>query len=184
MPTGKFNAFTIGQVVARLMPEETIISDDGATSSLGVVGGSANARPHDHLALTGGSIGQGMPLAVGCAIACPDRKVLSLSGDGSAMYTLQALWTQAREKLDVTTIVFANRAYKILGVELARVGAGEAGPKAREMISLDDPALDWVRLAQGMGVEASRAETLEAFADQFASAMNGKGPRLIEVVIA
>jgi acetolactate synthase-1/2/3 large subunit len=116
-------------------------------------------------------------------VACPDRKVISVQGDGGAMYTLQALWTQAREKLDVTTVIFANRSYAILNVELMRVGAS-GGTKARSMLDLHDPTLDWVKLAEGLGVAASRAETREAFADQFASALRERGPRLIEAVIA
>jgi acetolactate synthase-1/2/3 large subunit len=133
--------------------------------------------------LTGGSIGQGLPLATGAAVACPERKVVCLSGDGGAMYTIQALWTQAREKLDVTTVLFANRSYAILNIELARVGAGNPGPRALSMLDLHNPDIDFVALAQAMGVEASRASTLESFADQFAAAMAARGPRLIEVVI-
>jgi acetolactate synthase-1/2/3 large subunit len=139
--------------------------------------------PHDHLALTGGSIGQGIPLATGAAVACPDRKVVCLQGDGGAMYTLQALWTQARERLDVVTVIFANRSYSILNIELARVGAGNPGPKALSMLDLHNPELDWVRLAGGMGVEASRAETIADFEAQFASAIAARGPRLIEAVL-
>jgi acetolactate synthase-1/2/3 large subunit len=148
-----------------------------------VLAAAATAPPHVHLPLTGGSIGQGLPVAAGAAVACPDRKVLCITGDGSGAYTPQALWTMARERLDVTTVVFANRSYKILGVELGRVGAGEPGPKANSMIELRDPTMDWVSLAQGFGVEASRADTIEAFEAQFADAMAGRGPRLIEAVI-
>jgi acetolactate synthase-1/2/3 large subunit len=183
LPSGKFNAYTIGQAIAHLMPEGTILSDDGATSSGGTIEASINARPHDHLTLTGGAIGQGIPLAVGAAVACPDRKVVTLTGDGSAMYTVQALWTQAREKLDVTTVVFANRSYKILNVELGRVGVSAAGPKAARLLDLRDPELDWVGLAQAMGVEATRAVTIAQFIDQFRAAMNSSGPRLIEARI-
>ena len=122
-------------------------------------------------------------MATGAAVACPDRKVVCLNGDGGAMYTLQALWTQAREKLDVTTVIFANRSYAILNVELMRVGAENPGPKALSLFDLHNPELNWVSLAHGMGVEASRAVTAEEFADQFASAMKGRGPRLIEAVI-
>jgi acetolactate synthase-1/2/3 large subunit len=182
-PSGKFNAFTIGQAIARHLPEGAIISDDAATSSAQVLAAAATAPPHVHLPLTGGSIGQGLPVAAGAAVACPDRKVLCITGDGSGAYTPQALWTMARERLDVTTVVFANRSYKILGVELGRVGAGEPGPKANSMIELRDPTMDWVSLAQGFGVEASRADTIEAFEAQFADAMAGRGPRLIEAVI-
>jgi len=133
--------------------------------------------------LTGGSIGQGLPVATGAAVACPDRKVVCLHGDGGAMYTLQSLWTQAREKLDVTTVIFANRSYAILNIELARVGAENPGPRALSMLDLHNPELDWVSLARGMGVEATRAATAEDFADQFAGAMKTRGPRLIEAVI-
>ena len=144
---------------------------------------AANIEPHDHLALAGGAIGQGIPVATGAAVACPNRKVVCLHGDGGAMYTLQALWTQAREALDVTTVIFANRSYAILNIELARVGASEAGPKALSMLDLHNPELDWTKLASGMGVEASRVTSVEEFARQFASAMNDRGPRLIEVVL-
>ena len=182
-PSGKLDQFNAGQIIAAHLPENAIISDEAATSGLGPAISTANAAPHDHLALTGGAIGQGLPVATGAAVACPDRKVVCLHGDGGAMYTLQALWTQARERLDVTTVIFANRSYAILNVELARVGAENPGPKALSMLDLHNPELNWVHLAQGMGVEASRAETAEEFADQFASAMKGKGPRLIEAMI-
>jgi len=182
-PSGAFNQFTIGQAIARHLPEGAIISDEGATSSGGTALATITAPPHDHLSLTGGSIGQGIPLATGAAVACPDRKVVCLQGDGGAMYTLQALWTQARERLDVVTVIFANRSYSILNIELARVGAGNPGPTALSMLDLHNPELDWVRLAGGMGVEASRSETIEAFAAQFASAIAGRGPRLIEAVL-
>jgi acetolactate synthase-1/2/3 large subunit len=182
-PSGKFNAFTIGQAIARRLPEGAILSDDGATSSAPVLAATATARPHVHLPLTGGSIGQGLPVAAGAAVACPDRKVVCLTGDGSGAYTLQALWTMARERLDVTTVVFANRAYKILGVELGRVGGGIPGAKANSMIELRDPVMDWVALANGLGVEAGRAESIEGFETLFADAMAGRGPRLIEAAI-
>ena len=140
------------------------------------------AARHDWLSLTGGAIGQGLPVATGAAVACPDRKVVSLEGDGSAMYTVQALWTQARENLDVTTIILANRSYAILNVELARLGVGNPGEKARSVLSIDAPTLDWVKLAEAQGVEASRANTAEAFYDQLAAAFAQRGPRLIEAV--
>ena len=122
-------------------------------------------------------------MATGAAVACPDRKVIGLQADGSGMYTVQGLWTQARERLDVVTIVFANRLYKILHGELQNVGAGTPGENARRMLDLDDPALDWVRIAGGMGVEAARADTAEAFFDLLRSAMSRKGPFLIEAVV-
>jgi len=179
----KFNQHTIGQVIARHLPEGAIISDEGATSGAGTAIATATAAPHDHLALTGGSIGQGLPVATGAAVAAPHAKVVCVHGDGGAMYTLQALWTQAREKLDVTTVIFANRSYAILNIELARVGAGNPGPKALSMLDLHNPSLDWVQLAQGMGVEASRAASIRDFESQFESAMKQRGPRLIEVVL-
>ena len=181
-PTSGFNQYTVGQVIARHLPQGAILADEGATSSGGTQLATAAAAPHDHLSLTGGSIGLGIPLATGAAVACPDRKVICLQGDGGAMYTLQALWTQAREKLDVTTVIFANRSYAILNIELARVGARNVGPRALSMLDLHNPELDFVRLAQGMGVEASRADTIEAFDSQFSAAMSQGGPRLIEVV--
>ena len=119
---------------------------------------------------------------MGAAVACPDRKLVSLEGDGSAMYTLQALWTQARENLDVTTIILANRSYAILNVELARLGVSEPGEKARSVLGIDPPTLDWVKLAEAQGVEASRATTAEAFHDQLVASFSQRGPRLIEAV--
>ena len=183
LPTGPLNPQTAGQVIAHYLPSGAIISDEGATAGGGMHRYAANIEPHDHLALAGGAIGQGIPVATGAAVACPDRKVICLHGDGGAMYTLQALWTQAREALDVTTVIFANRSYAILNIELARVGAGNAGPKAFSMLDLHNPELDWVKLASGMGVEASRATSVEEFATQFASAMKHRGPHLIEVVL-
>jgi len=183
LPTGALDQFTIGQVIGHYLPEGAIISDEAATSGIGAAIYTANAAPHDHLALTGGSIGMGLPVATGAAVACPDRKVICLHGDGGAMYTLQALWTQAREKLDVTTVIFANHSYAILNIELMRVGAENPGPKALSMLDLRNPELNWVQLAQGMGVEATRAQTLDEFKAQFADAMKQRGPRLIEAMI-
>ncbi len=183
LPSGNFDQFSIGQVIAHYLPENAIVSDEAATNGIGTAIATVKAAPHDHLSLTGGSIGQGLPLATGAAVACPDRKVVCLHGDGGAMYTVQALWTQAREKLDVTTVIFANHSYAILNVELARVGASNPGPRALSMLDLHNPELDFVSLARGMGVEATRAGTIEEFAAQFASAMASKGPRLIEAVL-
>jgi len=182
-PAGGLNQFSIGQIIGALLPENVIVSDEAATSGLGIAFATATAPAHDHLGLTGGSIGQGVPLATGAAVACPHRKVLALQGDGGGMYTLQALWTQAREKLDVTTVIFANRSYAILNIELSRVGAGTPGAQALSMLDLHNPELDWCLLARGMGVEASRATTTEEFHAQFADAMKTRGPRLIEVVL-
>ena len=181
--SGKFNAQSIGQAIAHVLPEGAILSDDGATSSGRVLTATSACPPHTHLALAGGAIGQGLPLAAGAAVASPDRKVICLTGDGSGMYTVQALWTMARERLDVTTVVFANRSYKILNIELERVGAEPAGPKALAMLDLSNPELNWSAVARAMGVESSRANTVESFSDQFAAAMRSSGPRLIEAVI-
>jgi acetolactate synthase-1/2/3 large subunit len=183
IPRGRLNPLTAGQVIAHYLPNGAIISDEGSTAGGGVHQFAANIEPHDHLGLTGGAIGQGIPVATGAAVACPDSKIVCLEGDGSGMYTLQALWTQARESLDVTTVIFANRSYAILNIELARVGAGDPGPRAFSMLDLHNPELDWVKLASGMGVEASRATSVGEFATQFESAMQNRGPRLIEVVV-
>jgi acetolactate synthase-1/2/3 large subunit len=183
LPGGKLTALAVAQAMAHLTPEHTIMSDESATSGFPLAMMMAKARPYDHLALTGGSIGQGLPLAVGAAIACPDRKVICPHGDGGAAYTLQALWTMAREKLDVTTVIFANRSYAILNIELMRVGATGAGPKALSMLDLHNPELNWQSIASGLGVEASRATTAEEFNAQYASAMQQRGPRLIEALI-
>ncbi|MEA2755535.1 MAG: acetolactate synthase large subunit [Aliidongia sp.] len=183
LPTGRLSSGSAGAIIAHFLPEHAILSDEAATCSLPVAIHTMKAAPHDHLALTGGSIGQGVPVGTGAAVACPDRKIVCLQGDGGAMYTLQALWTQARERLDVTTVIFANRAYSILNVEMVRVGAENPGPKALSMFDLRNPELNWVSLAHGMGVDASRAETVEEFAAQFSAAMRERGPRLIEVIL-
>ena len=178
------DGFAVGRSIARHLPEGSIISDEGGTAGGGSQIALATAAPHDALSLTGGSIGQGLPVATGAAVAANGaRKVVCLHGDGGAMYTVQSLWTQARENLDVTTVIFANRSYAILNIELQRTGAGPAGEKARAMLDLSNPALDWVQIAGGMGVEAVRVETAEAFEAAFASAMRQKGPRLIEAVV-
>jgi acetolactate synthase-1/2/3 large subunit len=170
-------------VIARNLPRDAVISDDGATSSAPVLAALATAERHVHLPLTGGSIGQGLPVAVGAAVACPDRKVICLTGDGSGLYMPQALWTMAREKLDVITVVFANRAYKILSVEMGRVGVEEPGPVAKAMFDIGTPAIDWVALGSAFGVQSSRATTIAEFAEQFEAAARGSGPHLIEAVL-
>ena len=182
-PTGKLNAFSVGQAIARLLPDNAIISDEAATSGLGANHFMLQACPHDHLALTGGAIGQGIPVGTGAALACPGRKVICLQGDGGAMYTLQALWTQARERLDVINIIFANHSYGILNVELMRVGALNPGPTALSMLDLSNPKLDWLKLSEGMGVPAYRATNIEEFCKYFEHSTQNDGPHLIEVVI-
>jgi len=183
LPRGALTPEAIARALARLMPENAIVCDESVTSGRDFFRHTEGAAPHDFLQLSGGAIGVGLPLALGAAIACPDRKVVLLQADGSGMYTLQALWTQAREAADLVTIVFANRRYAILHAELRAVGAGAAGRNAGRMLDLDDPELDWVRLAGGMGVEAARAETAEAFADLLAAALARRGPFLIEAVL-
>jgi acetolactate synthase I/II/III large subunit len=183
LPTGKLDAIIAAQVIGHLLPEQAIISNEANTSGIGLGAATAYAAPHDHLALTGGSIGQGIPVATGAAVACPGRKVVCLQGDGGAMYTVQALWTQARENLDVTTVIFANHSYAILNIELMRVGVDQAGPKALSTLDLHNPALDWLSLGAGLGVETSRARTVEEFTGQFGRAMREHGPRLIEVAL-
>lgn len=181
---GELSADTVAQSVAAYLPEGAIVSDEAATSGLSLGPFTAGAPPHDWLSITGGAIGQGLPVGVGAAVACPDRKVLCLQADGSAMYTLQALWTMARENLDVTVVIYSNREYRILQIELDRVGGGDPGPKAMGMLDIGQPELDFVSLARGMGVEAVRVDSIEAFNKHFASAMAERGPRLIDVPIA
>jgi acetolactate synthase I/II/III large subunit len=168
--------------IAALLPDGAIVIDESITTGRRFFKPSHTARPHDWLQNMGGSIGIGLPLAAGAAVACPDRKVICLQADGSGMYTLQALWTLAREELDVTVLVFANRSYAILKGELVNVGAQDAGPKALSMLDLSRPDLDWVSLARGMGVPAVRAENMDAFNRAFAARLAAPGPYLIEIV--
>ncbi|HEY2008488.1 MAG TPA: acetolactate synthase large subunit [Rhizomicrobium sp.] len=177
------DANAMGAIIARLMPDDAILSDDSLTAGMGLHNSLKHGPTHDWLLLTGGAIGDAPPIAVGAALACPGRKVIAVTGDGAAMYSLQSLWTMARERLDVVTIVCANRTYNILNIELKRVGAQNPGPKTLAMLDLHDPVLDFVKMAEGLGVEASRAETTTEFAAQFADAMATRGPRLIEAVL-
>jgi acetolactate synthase I/II/III large subunit len=183
LPDGDLTAETAAAVIGALLPEGAIVSDEAVTSSLFLPAATAGAPAHDWLTLTGGAIGQGLPLAAGAAIACPGRPVIALEADGSAMYTIPALWTYAREGLDITTVIFSNRQYAILAMELHRVGAA-AGEAARSLLDLSRPALDFTSLAAGMGVPASRATTAGEFAAQFGKALAEPGPHLIEAVIA
>jgi len=182
-PHGALDGSSIGAAIGSLLPEGAIVCDEANTSGLFALGATAGAPRHDWLCLTGGAIGQGLPLATGAAVACPDRPVLCLEADGSAMYTLQSLWTQAREGLDVTTVIFNNRSYAILAIELGRVGATPPGPRALDMFDLGRPVLDFVALAQAMGVPASRATTAEEFTTQLERALHARGPALVEAVI-
>lgn len=182
-PEGLLTPTAIGQSLTLLMPENAIVSDEAATCGLGIFPATEHAPPHDWLMLTGGAIGQGLPLSLGASVACPDRKVIALQADGSGMYTVQALWTMARENTDVTVVIMNNKSYAILNIELARVGAGQATPKTLSMLDLSRPDIDWVSLSEGMGVPATRAATAEEFHVQFAAAMAAKGPRLIEAMV-
>ncbi len=174
---------SLGELLAALIPEHAIVLDEAVSSGRGFDRATHAAAPHDWLTGMGGSIGFALPAAVGAAIAAPQRKVIVLTGDGSAMYTLQALWTMAREGLDVTVVVFANRAYQILRGEFAGVGAGVPGSRANDMLMLDRPELDWVAMSRGMGVPASRVNTAASFAQAWRAAMAERGPALIEAVM-
>lgn len=183
-PRGRLTAAKVCKAVGHLLPERAIVVDEAITSGLLLGTMTAGGPRHDLLTLTGGAIGQGLPNAVGAAIACPDRPVLALVGDGSAMYTIQALWTMAREGLDVTAIVFNNASYSVLNVELERVGADvTVGSKAKAQLDLHGPVLDFCRLAQGMGVHAARADTAEDFCKALEYALAQPGPHLIEAVV-
>ncbi len=183
LPTGPLTADGVCQAVGALLPDGAIVSDEGNTSGLFAAGHTAGAPAHDWLCLTGGAIGQGLPVALGAAVAAPDRRVIALQADGSAMYTLQAWWTMAREQLDVVTILFNNSSYAVLNMELGRVGAEAGGPKAKEMLDLHHPNLDFVALATGMGVPATRATTAEEFVDQLRTALATPGPTVIEAIV-
>lgn len=181
--SGRLDAAGIGAVVANLLPEDAIVSDEAATAGLALFPMTAGAARHDWLSITGGSIGQGLPVGLGAAVACPERKVVCLQADGGAMYTVQALWTMAREKLNVATVIVNNGSYAILNIELMRVGAGGAGAKARQLLDLTNPAIDWVAIAKGMGVPGARATTVEEFHAAFREAIATKGPFLVDAVI-
>jgi len=179
----ELNADTVLQAMAALLPEQAIIVDESITSGRSLFRFTDGAASHDYLQLTGGAIGSGLPMATGASVACPDRKVVCFEGDGSGMYTLQALWTQAREGLDVVTVILANRSYRILHGELKGVGITAPGEQARRMLDLAGPELDWVALARGQGVAAQRVATVAEFAKAFKAACAAKGPFLIEAML-
>ena len=183
LATGELTPRSIGHAVAELLPTNAIVVDEGGTCGGHSYQLSETGEPHDWLMITGGSIGYGLPAALGAAVAAPDRKVLCLHGDGGAMYTIQSLWTMARENLDVCTVILANRKYQILQVELSRVGAQSMNKKALDMMDLSNPDLDFVKLAEGMGVKAARATTADEFNKLLAEAMHEEGPRLIEAML-
>ena len=185
-PTGPLTAVSLAAVVGAVLPERAIIVDESNTAGVMLAASTAGAPAHDVLTLTGGAIGYGMPAAIGAAIAAPGRPVLSLQADGSAMYTLSALWTQAREQLDITTVILNNGAYDILRIELQRVGAENAdspGPRAQDLLDIGRPTIDFVQIAEGMGVPARRVHTAEALGVALTAAFEEPGPHLIEAVV-
>jgi acetolactate synthase-1/2/3 large subunit len=181
LPTGDIGLAGLAAVVGALLPENAIVVDESMTSGRGMMAATRGAPRHDWLGNTGGSIGIALPLAVGAAVACPDRRVLCLTADGSAMYTLQALWTMAREGLKVTAVVFANRDYAVLKREFSYLGVGNPGGRALDMFEIGRPDLDWVQLAKGMGVPGARVGSLESFAKALRDGFESQGPSLIEV---
>ncbi len=185
MPAGALNAHKIAATLACTIPDKAIIVDEAITSGMPIFPMTCTARAHDWLNLAGGSIGWGLPAAIGAAVACPDRKVICLEGDGSAMYTIQSLWTMAREDLDIIVIVFNNKKYCILEMEYSRIGAvgGTPGVKAASTMSIGDPDLNFVKLARGMGVEAYQVTTAEEFNSRMQEALNHRGPSLIDAII-
>ncbi|WP_236789163.1 acetolactate synthase large subunit [Amycolatopsis sp. GM8] len=183
LPSGPLTAQNWVEVIGAVLPDNAIISDEANTSGVLLPAATAGAPRHDVLTLTGGAIGQGLPVATGAAIAAPDRPVIALQADGSALYTISALWTHARENLNVTTVVLNNRAYAILRMELQRVGAETNGVKANELLDLSRPDMDFVKIAEGMGVPATRATTAEDLAAQLQAALSEPGPHLIDAII-
>ena len=183
LPDGDLDPAAVGRSLAHHLPEHAIVVNEAGTAGGGYQGALRGTPPFSLLALTGGSTGYGLPAATGAAVACADRQVFAMQADGAGMYTVQALWTQVREGLDVTNIIFNNGKYAILQFEFERVGAHAPGPKAMSMLDLENPALDWVSLARGMGMAGSRATTAAAFNAAIAESIATPGPSLIEVVI-
>jgi acetolactate synthase-1/2/3 large subunit len=181
-PTGALDIDGINNAIAALIPENAIIVDESVTAGRNFSAFSYNSAPHDVMSVMGGSIGWGLAAGVGAGLAAPARKTLVLEGDGSAMYTIQALWTMARENLNCCVVIFANRAYRILQGEFKNVGAGQPGLKAHDMLTLDRPNPDWVALARGYGVDASRATTLEEFTRELRRGLAVNGPYLVELI--
>ena len=182
-PAGKLDPTSIAMALCAAIPENGIVVDKSLTTGRLSMGLTVGAAPHDMIQNMGGSIGYGAPVATGAALACPDRRVFCLIGDGSAMYTIQALWTQAREGLNVTTVIFANRSYQILKTEYANMGFGAPGPRALAMIDIDKPAIDWLAMGKSMGVPAVSVATVEDFYRALAESVGEAGPRLIEVCL-
>jgi acetolactate synthase-1/2/3 large subunit len=182
-PTGKFTLEGLGKALGATLPEGAIVVDESVTTGRGFFPYTVGAPPHDWLNNMGGSIGFGTPVAVGAAVACPNRKVIAMIGDGSAMYTFQSLWTMARESLDICVMIFSNRSYKILYSQLADVGAAEPGQRAIDMLTLDRPAIDFQGMAKSLGVPGAQVHELEALTSELSRAMSQRGPYLIDVVM-
>jgi acetolactate synthase I/II/III large subunit len=183
-PTGgAIEPDSLGAALGATLPENAIVVDESNTVGYLAPMGTAGCAPHDWLCLTGGSIGMGLPVATGAALACPERRVIALDGDGSAMYTIQALWTQAREKLNITNVILANRSYAILNLEMMRMGLGQPGPVAKQMLDLTNPALDFVSMGKSMGVPSCRVTTADALVDELRRSYATEGPTLIEALI-
>lgn len=179
-PSGPLDLKSLAAAIAVTLPDNAIIVDESITSGAHIYSMTAAAASHDWIKNRGGSIGYSMPVSVGCAVACPDRRVVCLVGDGSAGYTLQALWTMARYGLDITVVVLANRSYRILQNEMSKIGAGEPGPAALELMTIDHPRMDWCRLAEGQGVRARSAATAQDLAAELSASYRTEGPTLIE----
>ncbi len=183
LPAGQLTAEKVCQAIGAALPEGAIVSDEAMTSGMALAPSTAGAPRHDWLTLAGGAIGQGLPVAVGAAIACPDRPVIALEADGSALYTIQSLWTMAREQLDVTVVIFNNRSYRILNAELARLDRENPGPGAKALLDLGDPDIDFVKLGAGLGIASRRVDTAEQLNRALKRAIGDRGPHLIEAVI-
>ncbi|MCX2713678.1 acetolactate synthase large subunit [Mycolicibacterium sp. J2] len=183
LPSGPLTVANWVEVIGALLPERAVIVDEANTSGVLLPAATAASPRHEVLTLTGGAIGQGLPVAVGAAVAAPDRPVIALQADGSALYTISALWTMAREQLDITVVILNNHAYAILQLELARVGSAATGPQSRSLLDLGSPDIDFVAIAAGFGVPASRATTAEELAEQFRAAVRQPGPHLIDAAI-
>jgi acetolactate synthase-1/2/3 large subunit len=181
VPEGALTPLSIAHALSAALPENAIVVDESLTTGRETMGHTMGAAPHDLINNMGGSIGYATPVATGAALACPERRVICMVGDGSAMYTIQSLWTQARENLNVTTIIFANNSYAILKAEYANMGAGTPGERALSMIDIDRPRIDWLAMAKSMGVPGVGVDTAQAFYQALVDATREPGPRLIEV---
>jgi acetolactate synthase I/II/III large subunit len=183
VPDGEITIPRLALAVAALLPENCIVVDESMTSGRGMFAAARGSAPHDWMSNTGGAIGIALPLAIGAAVASPERRVLCMSADGSGMYTLQGLWTIAREALNVTVIIFANRIYSVLQTEFSNFELGSPGPRARDLLEIGRPDLDWVDLAKGMGVPGKRVLSMEDFAQTLKRSFATEGPSLIEIAL-